>query len=179
MRDLRDQLSAPTTVARCFHIAILSMSSNSTSLIAFVQPTPTTPSSKILPPAKILIPDLVSHCTFPLRYNRHRKQATAQSVKWLLRGDQLSPQRRKAYYGLKAGLLTSMCYPDAGFPQLRVCCDFMNYLFHLDNLSDDMDKRGTQATADVVLNSLYHPNTWKSPARVGKMTREWVSLFVK
>jgi hypothetical protein len=41
-------------------------------------------------------------------------------------------------------------------------------------VSDDMDTRGTRATADVVLNSLYHPHTYRSPARVGKMTRECV-----
>jgi hypothetical protein len=63
-----------------------------------------------------------------------------------------------------------MCYPDAGCPQLRVCNDFLTYLFHLDNLSDDMDDRSTKTTADVVLNALYHPHTDRSPARVGKMT---------
>jgi hypothetical protein len=35
-------------------------------------------------------------------------------------------KKRRSFHGLKAGLLTSMCYPDAGYPQLRVCCDFMN-----------------------------------------------------
>jgi hypothetical protein len=64
-----------------------------------------------------------------------------------------------------------MCYPDAGAPQLRVCCDFMNYLFHLDDLSDDMDCRSTRSIADSVLNALYHPRkTGKS--RVGRMTTE-------
>ncbi|KAJ7906287.1 isoprenoid synthase domain-containing protein [Mycena leptocephala] len=71
-----------------------------------------------------------------------------------------------------------MCYPDAGCPQLRVCNDFLTYLFHLDNLSDDMDNRSTKATADVVLNSLYHPHTWRSPARVGKMTRDFYKRMV-
>lgn len=45
-------------------------------------------------------------------------------------------------------------------------------LFHLDNLSDDMDIRGTQATADVVMNALYHPNAKNSASRVGIMTKE-------
>jgi len=49
----------------------------------------------------------------------------------------------------------------------------MNYLFHLDNLSDDMDKRGTQSTADVVLNSLYHPFTYKTSARIGKQAADF------
>jgi hypothetical protein len=52
-----------------------------------------------------------------------------------------------------------MCYLDAGCLQLHVCNNFLTYLFHLDNLSDDMDDRSTKTTADVVLNVLYHPHT--------------------
>jgi hypothetical protein len=78
-------------------------------------------------PTKIILPDLVSHCSFDIKINRHRKQATAASKKWLFYGDtSLTLKKRRSFHGLKAGLLTSMCYPDAGYPQLRVCCDFMN-----------------------------------------------------
>ncbi|KAL1759644.1 isoprenoid synthase domain-containing protein [Schizophyllum commune] len=119
------------------------------------------------------MPDLVSHCTFKLRINRHRKQITSETKKWLFQGDNLVGKARDKYHGLKAGLLTSMCYPDAAAPQLRVCNDYLTYLFHLDNLSDDMDNYGTTTTADVVLNSLYHPYTYRCPARVGRMTRDY------
>ncbi|KZP15764.1 terpenoid synthase [Athelia psychrophila] len=124
-------------------------------------------------PTKILLPDLVSHCNFAIRVNRHRKQAASASKRWLFRGDNLSSKKRQAFHGLKAGLLTSMCYPNAGYPQLRVCCDFMNYLFHLDNLSDDMDRNGTQTIADTVLNSLYHPTSYHSSSRVSRMTKDY------
>ena len=126
------------------------------------------------PLKKFIVPDLVSHCTFTLRINRHRQQITTETKKWLFKDGNLLGQKREAYHGLKAGLLTAMCYPDAGCPQLRVCNDFLTYLFHLDNLSDDMDNRGTRSVADEVLNSLYHPHTWRSPTRVGKMARESV-----
>ena len=90
--------------------------------------TGTTPTAVVrIAPTKIILPDLVSHCNFNIKINRHRKQATAASKKWLFRGDtNLTPKKRRSFHGLKAGLLTSMCYPDAGYPQLRVCCDFMN-----------------------------------------------------
>lgn len=87
-------------------------------------------------------------------------------------------KKREAYHGLKAGLLVAQCYPDAAYSQLRVVNDFMTYLFHMDNLSDDMDNMGTLSTADEVLNSLYHPHTLRSSSRVGKMTREYVTLFL-
>lgn len=65
-----------------------------------------------------------------------------------------------------------MCYPYAECDQLRVCCDFMNYLFHLDDLSDDMDNRGTTFVADDIMNTLYHPNSYAPKLRVGRMTEE-------
>lgn len=125
------------------------------------------------PPGKIVLPDLVSHCTFPLRHSRHRKRITTETKRWLFKGDNLVGRAQDRYHGLKAGLLTSMCYPDAAYPQLRLCNDFLTYLFHLDNLSDDMDNRGTRSVANVVLNSLYHPKSYWSPERLGKMTREY------
>ncbi|KAG6868137.1 hypothetical protein C0993_007260 [Termitomyces sp. T159_Od127] len=135
-----------------------------------------------LPPlasaAKITLPDLVSHCDFKLRCNRHRKQITRETKWWLFKGGNLNGKKRDAFHGLKAGLLTAMTYPDAAYPQLRVCNDFLTYLFHLDNLSDDMDNRGTRSTADVVLNSLYHPYSYRGSERVGKMTRDYYKRMI-
>lgn len=130
-------------------------------------------------PTKIVIPDLVSHCDYPLRSNRHRKQATVECKRWLFRGGNLSLKKRNAFHGLKAGLLTSWCYPNAAFPQLRVCCDFMNWLFHLDNISDDMNDRGTVRTGVDIMNTLYHPHSYSPMSRVGKMTKDfWKRLVV-
>jgi hypothetical protein len=38
---------------------------------------------------KFTISDLVSHCTFTLRDNRHRKQTTNETKKWLFKGGNL------------------------------------------------------------------------------------------
>jgi hypothetical protein len=47
----------------------------------------------------------------------------------------------------------------------------------MDNLSDDMDMTGTQTTADVVMNSLYHPDTYRTSSRVGRMAKEYANHF--
>ncbi|KAK2461246.1 hypothetical protein APHAL10511_006773 [Amanita phalloides] len=120
-----------------------------------------------------ILPDLVSHCDFTLRRSRHCKQVTVHTKKWLFKGDNLNGQKRNAFHGLKAGLLTSMCYPDAGYPQLRAVNDFLTYLFFLDNLSDDMDNRATKSIADAVMNSLYYPRTYRSCTRVGRMAADF------
>ncbi len=122
--------------------------------------------------AKFILPDLVSHCDFVLHHNRHRKQVTVETKKWLFKGDNLCTAQQDAFHGLKAGLLTSMCYPNAGYPQLRAVNDFLTYLFYLDNLSDDMDNRGTKFIGDAVMNSLYHPYAHRSSTRAGRMAAE-------
>jgi Terpene synthase family 2, C-terminal metal binding len=64
----------------------------------------------------------------------------------------------------------------ADLDHLRVCCDFMNYLFHMDDLSDDMDKVGNVGMCNDVMNSLYHPYSYEPVTRLGKMTAEYVLL---
>jgi len=142
-------------------------------------------------PDVIIIPDLVSHCDFSIHCNPKVETAVEESKAWLFEHGQLGEKRKNAFRGLKAGgttsapkvlsrslanprfsELTSMCYPYAEFDQLRVCCDFMNYLFHLDDLSDDMTHLGTRSVANDVMNSLYCPETYESNTRVATLTRE-------
>ena len=135
-----------------------------------------TPYISSVPVTKIILPDLVSHCKFEKRVSRHQKQITSETKHWLFKDNSFPPKVQDGFHGLKAGLLSSMCYPDAGYPQLRVVNDFLSYLFHIDNISDEMDVHGTHVTSDVVLNALHFPNTDRSPTQLGKMTREYVNV---
>lgn len=123
-------------------------------------------------PTKVILPDLVSHCNFPLRCNPYNEQAGTECQTWFFQNGNLDEQQQKAFIGLHAGLLTSWCYPNAPYNQLRVCCDFMNWLFHLDNISDEMNDRGTVCTSTDIMNTLYHPQSYNPTTRVGRMTRE-------
>ncbi len=125
--------------------------------------------------AKFILPDLVSHCDFVLHHNRHRKRVTVETKKWLFKGDNRCTAQRDDFHGLKTGLLASMCYPNAGYPQLRAVNDFLTYVFYMDNLSDDMDNRGTKFIGDAVMNSLYHPYSHRSSTRAGRMAVELVT----
>ncbi|KAJ7743432.1 isoprenoid synthase domain-containing protein [Mycena olivaceomarginata] len=82
------------------------------------------------------LPDLLLICDFPLRMNRYRKQVAAETIRWILHGTSDTELTHKVR-GLKCGLLAAMCYPQAGFPQLRVCNDFLTFLFHIDDISDE------------------------------------------
>lgn len=83
-------------------------------------------------PTSFILPDLVSHCTFPLKYHPNGDEIAQQSVHWLDSNcPDLSLKQRRALRGLQAGELTAYCYHTASPARLRVVSDFMNYLFHL------------------------------------------------
>ncbi|KAF7331252.1 Terpene cyclase [Mycena kentingensis (nom. inval.)] len=113
-------------------------------------------------PLSFELPDLVSHCTYPLLYNPAGDAIAAQSVAWLdYNCPTLSSKQRRALRGLKAGELTAHCYHTAAPERLRVVSDFMNYLFHLDNISDGMMTRDTEVLADAVMNALEFPASYR------------------
>lgn len=88
-------------------------------------------SSSSCVPTSFILPDLVSDCQYPLRINAHCFDVARTSEKWLLEAANHSERKRAAFMGLKAGELTASCYPDADAFHLRVCVDFMNYLFNV------------------------------------------------
>ncbi|KAI0654383.1 terpenoid synthase [Cubamyces menziesii] len=99
----------------------------------------------------ILLPDLISHCSFPLRRNPHHVLASAESKLWLLAQCGLNEEKRKTFRGLKGGLLAAIGYPLAGCDQLRVCCDWINLLFHLDDICDEMgDEEAIDTAAEII-----------------------------
>jgi hypothetical protein len=77
------------------------------------------------------MPDLVSHCQLKPRLNRHVYETGPASEQWMIRGGKVKASKADSFKGLKAGLLTAMCYPDCGPVELRATTDFMYYLFHL------------------------------------------------
>lgn len=79
-----------------------------------------------------MLPDLVSHCNFKLRYHANGDEIARQSLEWLdTNCPDLSINQRRALRGLQAGELTAYCYNATTPERLRIVADFMNYLFHL------------------------------------------------
>ncbi|KAJ7706896.1 isoprenoid synthase domain-containing protein, partial [Mycena rosella] len=120
-------------------------------------------------PTSFILPDLFSHCPFPLTYHPNGDVVAQESVDWLDTScSELSPKQRKALRGLKAGELTAYCYYTAPPERLRVISDFMNYLFHLDNISDGMMTRDTEVLSDSVMNALWFCHSYRPTSAVNK-----------
>ena len=63
--------------------------------------------------------------------------------------------------GLQAGELTAYCYNNCTSGRLRVVSDFMNYLFHLDDISDGYLARDAEGLADLVMNAFEWPDDFR------------------
>lgn len=70
-------------------------------------------------------------------------------------------------------LLASLTYPQAGYDTFRTCCDFLNLLFVIDEISDDQSGEGARLTGKVFLNAIRDSEcTDGSESVLAKMTRE-------
>ncbi|KZO97574.1 terpenoid synthase [Calocera viscosa TUFC12733] len=112
-------------------------------------------------PETITIPDLLSYCDFPLSTNTNIKQCSLATDKWMLSVSILSDERKAAVTGIEVGLLASTAYPNCDLPILRGCADFLHWLFHMDDLTDDMGMKDASQVAVIVLDVLSFPdNFW-------------------
>ena len=124
-------------------------------------------------PTKILLPDLITYCNLPARKNRHGKRADRECNLWFLRHAPVTDdETRRAIRGVKAGLLSSYCLPRAGYPQLRVCSDFMSWVFHFDDVTDEMSERGLTCVASDVMNMFWHTETYAPTTWAAGIARE-------
>jgi len=149
------------------------------------QTKPTSPITKFFSrfqPRSFLLPDFSSHsATYPLRLNKHSIPVAASSEEWLVRLAQFraprNARKHKKFMGLKAGYLTALCYPDCPRKQLRVVSDYMNFLFTLDDWSDEFAENGVRGLADCVMDTLRDPST-KTEKAAGRLARSfWLRMI--
>lgn len=126
----------------------------------------------------ILFPDLILYCGYSLRVNPYRLSVVDASERWLLDGAYLSDKKRKAFLRLKAGDLASMCYPDVSAKSLRIVADFMNYLFKLDDWTDEFEAEDIDGMRDCVLAALWDPLHYETEKAVGKLAKSCVHFII-
>jgi alpha-muurolene/germacrene-A/gamma-muurolene synthase len=63
--------------------------------------------------------------------------------------------------GLQASALTAYCYNTCPSGRLRLVCDFLNFLFHLDDVSDGYLARDAEGLANIVMNAFEWPDSFR------------------
>ncbi len=116
-------------------------------------------------------PDFISPVPYPLRCHAQEKEVSRESEEWLINLANFSEKQLSKFRGLNGGLLSCMCYIECSFDEARVCADYMNYLFTLDDWTDEFDTTGTRGIAECVMNTLYHPYTYHSDTVAHRLTK--------
>ena len=124
--------------------------------------------------AGFILPDLVSDCHYPLLLSPHCYNVARASEKWLLQGARLVEPRVTKFMGLKAGELTAACYPDADEFHLRVCSDFMNWLFNMDDWLDEFDVTDTWGMRECCIGAFRDPINFETNKLGGLMSKSCV-----
>jgi len=110
------------------------------------------------------LPDLISFCDFPPKRHPNGETIGAASDKWIDESSpDLAPEQRAKLYQLHAGTLTAFCYPSCDDARFRVVCDYVNFLFHMDNISDGLMKSDVDALKNLVMHALWFPNDPNAP----------------
>lgn len=138
-------------------------------------------------PSLFRLPQL--QCQFALTYHESGDAVAAASDAWFANGfSNFTDVARRRLNGLKAGQLTAYCYNKTSEDRLRVVCDFMNFVFHLDDLSDNLKSKDTVILADFVMNAFESPYSYCRILKDGrelpeeepvasKLAREYVPFY--
>lgn len=126
---------------------------------------------------RFILPDLISDCHYPLRLNPDCYPVSRASEQWLLDGACLAEPRVTKFMGLHAGELTAACYPDADAFHLRVCSDFINWLFNMDDWLDEFDADGTWGMRECCISAFRDPINSQTEKLAGKMCKSYVGLL--
>ena len=119
------------------------------------------------------LPDLHSLCPWKACFNPHHDAAAAASSQWVLSYNALKGKKLEFFKEGGSELLCAWAYPYAGYEELRTCCDFVNLLFTIDEISDDQSGRDATVTGLSVLNAM-KDDSYDDGTTLCAMTKEYV-----
>ena len=119
------------------------------------------------------LPDLHSMCPLKDATNPHHKAAAAESRAWINSFKVFNDEKRAEFIAGSNELLVSHAYPFAPYERFRVCCDFINTLFVVDEISDIQNGEDALTTGMIYLNVLKDPS-WDDGSKLAQITRELV-----
>ncbi|TCD63578.1 terpene cyclase [Steccherinum ochraceum] len=109
-------------------------------------------------PTTFTLPNLHALCPFTSSTNPHYLQASTESSAWISSFKVFSAEKLAFFKKSGAELLCSHVYHYTGYEQLRTCCDFVNLLFTIDEISDDQNAADATHTGHVFIEALRDPD---------------------
>lgn len=78
----------------------------------------------------------------------------AESSAWVVNFNFFTDKKRAHFKRSYMELLGSYIFPYAEFEEFRTCCDLMNLLTVIDEITDDQDSSGARVTGDIFLRAM-------------------------
>lgn len=121
------------------------------------------------------MPDLLSICHFPSSMSPDSAKASADSIEWICStealgtNDEGANKRWHGYFSQAGGtLLASYVYCYTPYEKLRLCCDLVNVLFAMDEITDTQSGAEARGTMEHHIRILCGEASDNTP--VSKMT---------
>jgi len=109
------------------------------------------------PPKKIFIPDLLARWPFPRRHNHCPSKVCAESSAWCKSFKAFNPRAQHALERCELSLLACLTYPNACEEYLRSTCDFMYFVYVIDEYTDVSEVDEVRQQKDAIMDALRHP----------------------
>ncbi|EPQ52751.1 terpenoid synthase [Gloeophyllum trabeum ATCC 11539] len=134
--------------------------------------------SPFAPLQQFYLPDLLAVVPLQGSTNPHYDKVSIESSAWVSSYN-LFTNRKRLYFVLGSNeLLVSHTYPYADRDQFRTCCDFVNLLFVIDEVSDEQNGSDARQTGLTYVNVMKDPS-WDDGSALAKMTRDFRQRFMR
>ncbi|KAF8348882.1 isoprenoid synthase domain-containing protein [Amanita rubescens] len=127
---------------------------------------------------QFILPDLKSQCPFKGSVNPYYLDASAESRAWINSFNVFTDRKQAFFIQGCNELLVSHTYPYAGYEQFRTACDFVNLLFVIDELSDDMNGADARSILHTYICALQDPD-WDDGSVVAQITKDFRKRFLR
>ncbi|KAG6336331.1 hypothetical protein ID866_2756 [Astraeus odoratus] len=126
----------------------------------------------------LVLPHLFPHSPYPTRLNPNYLDVSCASEKWFTDYSGFTSENLARSKGIKAAMLLAYCYPDADADHLRICADFLGWLFSVDDWIDDYDSKDLCALRKCCINAFCNPNL-QTDERDALMVQSFFSRFLR
>ncbi|KAF9266511.1 terpenoid synthase [Marasmius fiardii PR-910] len=129
-------------------------------------------------PRQFVLPDLLAICPLKSAINPHHHEAAGQSSAWINSYDMFTDRKRAYFIQGCNELLVAHTYPYAPYEEFRTCCDFVNLLFVVDEISDEQNGKDAAATGNVFLEAMRNPG-YRNPCKLSQITKDFRARYFR
>ncbi|KAK7690879.1 hypothetical protein QCA50_005981 [Cerrena zonata] len=126
-----------------------------------------------------ILPDFLSQCPYQLRVNPLTEAVTHNTEKWVLDTVDYDDKKRDNFLKTRGGVLSGYCYPDADAFHLQVISDFTEWLFCLDDHSDEYMEEEARVLGASVIQCFRNPYTCEDNAPVCQLAKDFACRLLQ